>query len=192
MKVYSIKFSNSRGVTMLENLVALLVISIGLLGLAGLQASTFRNGKDATNRAIAVQQAENMANRMRANPTGVSLGLYNNISGSTAMPIGTGLCAGSTCTATQIATLDMAEWDRDNDLLLPNGIGNGTVCTSGIVCSTATPALTIVDAVNPGLTPSLFTITVRWDGDRSGATGLGCDPSVSTDLKCVTLQVIGP
>jgi len=193
MKEYAVQFSKSRGVTLLENLIALLVLSIGLLGIAGLQASTFRNGKDATFRAIATQQAENMANRMRANPAGVAADLYNNIDGATAMPTGAALCAGTTCTAAQIATLDMAEWDRDNDLFLPGGRGKATVCASGVACaSTVTPALTIVDAVNPALTPRLFTVTVRWDGNRSGATGLGCNPGTATDLKCVTLQVVGP
>lgn len=193
MKNYSIKYDKTQGVTLLENLIALLVLSIGLLGIAGLQAATFRNGKDATFRAIAVQQAEDMANRMRANPTGVSTNFYDDISGAATMPGQLCNAAGTICTAAQIAALDIGEWNRDNNRFLPGGAGKGTVCASGVAgCSTPTNALTLTNLANPGLSPRLFTITVRWDGNRSGATGLGCNPAVATDLKCVTLQVVAP
>jgi type IV pilus assembly protein PilV len=171
-------FNASQGITMIENLVALLVLSIGLLGLAGLQAASFRNSKDATYRAIATQQATDMVNRIRVNSAGVVSGQYNAISPLPPMP---GIfCDATACDAAELATFDTWEWNTRNAALLPRG--GGTVV--------GTP-LTIA-SVDPLLSPMQFTITVRWDGDRNGATGIGCNPSISTDQKCVTLQVVAP
>lgn len=55
------------GFTMIEVLVAVIVLSVGLLGLAGLQATGLRNNHSATLRSIASLQAYDIADRMRAN-----------------------------------------------------------------------------------------------------------------------------
>jgi type IV pilus assembly protein PilV len=56
-----------RGVSLLEVLVAIVVLSIGLLGLAGLQASGMRVGQSSIHRSQAAQLAYDMVDRMRAN-----------------------------------------------------------------------------------------------------------------------------
>ena len=33
-----------------------------------------------------------------------------------------------------------------------------------------------------------ITLTLRWDADRSGATGTGCDPDNVNDMKCMSLE----
>ncbi len=170
--------NQSHGVSMIENLIALLVISIGLLGLAGLQASTLRNATDATYRATAVQQAKDMVNRIIVNTAGVTAGNYSAI--PPAPPSPATFCDAATCTAAQLAVFDAWEWNTANTNMLPGG--GGTVV--GIPLAIPSP--------NPSLVSTLFTVTVRWDADRSGATGLGCDPTDSSDLKCVSLQVVAP
>ncbi len=170
--------SQSRGITMIENLVALLVISIGLLGLAGLQASTLRNATDATYRSTAVQQAADMVNRITVNTAGAVAGSYNAILPTPPAPAT--FCDAATCTGPQLAVFDAWEWNTANVNMLPSG--GGTVVGAPIA----------IPSPNPSLAPILFTVTVRWDGNRSGATGLGCDPSNTSDLKCVTLQVVAP
>lgn len=170
--------NRSHGISMIENLVALLVISIGLLGLAGLQASTLRNATDATYRAKAVQQAKDMVNRITVNTAGTAAGSYSAI--SSAPPSPTTFCDAIACTGPQLALFDAWEWNTANASTLPGG--GGTVV--GIPIAIPSP--------NPGFAPILFTVTVRWNADRSAATGLGCDPSNTNDLKCVTLQVVAP
>jgi type IV pilus assembly protein PilV len=166
-----------RGITMIENLIALLILSIGLLGLAGLQASSFRNSKDATFRAIATQQATDMVNRIRANNVGVVNGEYSAIpSGAVPPPF----CDAVACDDSELAAFDEWEWNSRNAALLPGG--SGTVV--------GTP-MTIVSS-DRLLTPIQLTITVMWDGDRTGATGTGCNPANSADMNCLTLQVIAP
>src|SRR5215510_11075504 len=59
--------SLQRGLSMIEVLVAIVIISLGLLGMAGLQASGLRTSQSAFYRAQAAQFANDMAERMRAN-----------------------------------------------------------------------------------------------------------------------------
>jgi len=167
----------TRGITMIENLIALLVLSIGLLGLAGLQASSFRNSKDATFRAIATQQATDMVNRIRANNVGVINGVYSAIPSGVVPPP---FCDAVACNNRELATFDEWEWNNRNAALLPGG--SGTVI--------GTP-MSIV-STDRLLTPIQLTITVMWDGDRTGVTGTGCNPANSADLNCLTLQVVAP
>ncbi len=56
-----------RGVTLTETLVAVLVMSAGALGLAGLQAESLGAGREAYARSVAVQRTLDMLDRMRAN-----------------------------------------------------------------------------------------------------------------------------
>ena len=58
------------GFTLLEVMVAIVVLSLGLLGLAGLQAASLRNNQAAYYRGIATQQTYDMADRIRANLAG--------------------------------------------------------------------------------------------------------------------------
>ncbi len=57
----------SRGFSLVEALVALLVLSIGLLGIAGLQLTGMRNNQAAYLRSQAVVLADDILERMRAN-----------------------------------------------------------------------------------------------------------------------------
>jgi type IV pilus assembly protein PilV len=55
-----------RGVGLVEILVAVLVLSIGLLGLAGLQVRTLRNGQSALERGVAVVESHAIIDAMRS------------------------------------------------------------------------------------------------------------------------------
>ena len=72
--MYRIKHSRNKqhGFTLLEVMIALLVLSIGLLGLAALQTTGLRSNQMATMRTLATQIAYDMTDRMRANPGGVA------------------------------------------------------------------------------------------------------------------------
>lgn len=57
----------AQGLSLIEVLVAIVVISLGLLGAAGMQASGLRTSNGAMYRVKAAQLANDMADRMRAN-----------------------------------------------------------------------------------------------------------------------------
>lgn len=108
------------GFSLLEVLIAVVVFSIGLLGLASLQVMGMKLTSDSLNRTIATLLANDMIDRMRANVAATSLGTsspYNNPSGSfTANPACYGMTSsGGTsssaqCTSAQMAANDFADW----------------------------------------------------------------------------------
>ncbi|MFZ5594348.1 MAG: type IV pilus modification protein PilV [Pseudomonadota bacterium] len=159
------KSHKAKGFTMIEVLVAIVVLSIGLLGLAGLQATGLRNNQSAYLRTIATQQAYDMADRIRANPNGVLAGQYDNI--STAIPATPPAdCVTHSCTASDMAAYDAYAWKTATANLLPSG----------------------KSAVSRPAGGTRFTITVMWDDARNGATGTGCDPNNPNDLTCFSMS----
>jgi len=116
------------GFTLLEVLVALVVLSIGLLGLAGLQILGLRYNNQSYQLSVATNLANDMADRMRANLQGVRDGNYNSISTKPASDPG---CDNTTsCNAGQLATHDAFRWYTNLATLLPSG--TGTVTGTGL------------------------------------------------------------
>ena len=156
---------NVKGFTLLEVMVALLIFSIGLLGLAGLQGSSLQNNKTADLRSIAVIDAHDMAERIRANRRGAS-GDYDAIGTGIPAP-GTNCITTAACTtAAQIEAWDNYEW-QTNLSTLPSGRGTVTRQANGS-----------------------FIITVMWDEARTGAVGENCSGNPSVDLKCYNLDFL--
>ena len=117
------------GFTLIEVLVAIVIFSIGLLGIASLQVAGLRFAGGSQHRAVATMQAQNMADRMLANLGGVEDGDYN-ITGS--MPTSyTTDCNGNDCSSTDLAEYDLVTWNNDNANALPSG--------DGVVCLDSTP-----------------------------------------------------
>ena len=141
------------GFTLLEVLVAIIVISIGLLGLAGLQARGMQANHSSMLRTIATYQAYDMADRMRANIQGVNNGAYNNLSGTPSDPG----CVSTGCTPATMATSDLYSWNTSNAVLLPAG--------QGVVCLDSTPSTPACDGLG-----TIYAIKISWIDDRSGNT----------------------
>ena len=59
--------ASQRGLGLIEVLVALVVVSLGVLGIAGMQMTGIQHGTGSLNRAVALTFAEDVAERMRAN-----------------------------------------------------------------------------------------------------------------------------
>jgi len=151
---------SNKGFTLIEVLIAVLVLSIGLLGLAALQANGLRSNYGAYTRSQAVILVNDMADRIRANPTAAAS--YNNING----PGGGADCEAADCNTTDLALYDTAEWYTSLQNTLPNG--TGTVTGNGTV----------------------FTVSVMWDDGRSGAVGAGCGPAVDATPGCFSTTFI--
>jgi type IV pilus assembly protein PilV len=117
------------GFTLVEVLVAVLVLAIGLLGLAGLQVTGLRNNQSAYHRSLATQLAYDISDRMRANAAGKDF--YDNGAASEAD------CVAQSCTPQQIAENDLYEWSELVSGQLPQG--------EGVVCVDSTPR----DATDP-------------------------------------------
>lgn len=103
------------GMTLIEVLVAVLILSIGLLGLAGLQTLSLRSNHSAYLRSQATILAYDIADRMRANRQSALSGWYN---------IELEEAASSD---TSIAATDLKEWKAALSTVLPAGDGSITV-----------------------------------------------------------------
>lgn len=120
------------GFTLVEILVALLVLSIGLLGLAALQLTSFQFNTDSYLRTQTTFSAYDIVDRMRINPTGLDAGNYDVTSSANADSKVTSYqgCSGSggacncdgaaaSCSAANLALYDLGRWYAKLDETLP-------------------------------------------------------------------------
>lgn len=150
------------GFTLLEVMTALLVLSIGLLGLAALQTSGLRTAQQADMRTRAVQAASDMVERMRANPAGTAAGQYEIT--RQRLP--------RHSAATGMALTDLTDW-RAGLARLPDGQGAIARCSTG--CSGSTDQ-------------AAYAVTVWWNESRDpAARGYHCPPRSVADLRCFRL-----
>jgi type IV pilus assembly protein PilV len=125
-----------QGFSLVEAMVALVVLSVGMLGIAGLYVTTLRSGGGAIYRMQAVNLASDLADRIRvnrgANVLYAGAAANNNCYGAGAVD----------CTPAQMAANDLLVWQAQVQNILPGG--NGVV------------------AVNGAAVPYAYTITVNW------------------------------
>lgn len=142
----------ARGMSLVEALVALLVLSIGMLGIAGLFVESVRSSRTALLRTQAINLVSDMADRIRANATaGVAYDI-DTYGGAPAIrncaPDPTDV--GGNCTVVNLAEDDLARWITQVNLMLPAFNGNAP---QAAVQRTA--------PVNAG-GPERYQITVSW------------------------------
>ena len=126
------------GFTIVEALVALVVLAVGMLGIASLYVTTLRASGSATSRMQAINLAGDLGDRIRANRTARAA-----YAGAAATTLTTCIGTGVTCTAVQMAAHDLAVWQRAIQDALPGA-----------------PAGAVV--VDTTTTPTTYRITVSW------------------------------
>jgi type IV pilus assembly protein PilV len=126
--------SNERvaGFSMVEVLVALVVLSVGMLGMAALYVVTLQSGTSAIFRMQAVSLASDLADRIRANPAGA------NFTGA-----GTSTdCLTVACNAADMAANDVYVWKQQ---------------IAGVLPGTPSELVTYVAG-----SPETYTINIQW------------------------------
>jgi type IV pilus assembly protein PilV len=137
------------GFTLLEVLVALLVLSVGLLGLAALQTTGLSLTHQSQERTQAVIQAYDILDRIRANPVAKTAGDYDNVA-LNYVPSSPPDCfePATACTPAQMAAYDISEWKKAIAALLAQGKGGlstpGGVRTVTITWSEKGTTMTLV------------------------------------------------
>jgi type IV pilus assembly protein PilV len=156
--------SRTRGFTLLEALLTLVVLSIGLLALAGMQNKGLQNNQTAYQRSQAVTMMTDISDRMRANRVEASAGGYDIAYG--APPPAATDCWKTPCTPAALTAFDQAAWKKALAQRLP--LGGGAIATAAGVA----------------------TVTIRWDENHTGATGLNCPAQSALDLSCLQMTVV--
>ncbi len=146
------------GVTLVEVLVSLLVISVGLLSAASLQLLSKRSNYDAAQRTTAAHLAQDLLERMRANPTALIDYLpAGTLGGGTRGQAAAIDCraAGAVCTPAELAAFDLWQWERQLDGMFELRDG---VATGGLVSPTAC-------LVGPGFGGNgEYSVAIAWRG----------------------------
>ena len=179
------KTHNNAGFSLIEVLITVIVLSVGLLGLAGMQAFGLRNNQEAYMRSQATILASDIAERMRANTLGVDAGHYN-LGTATAVAACT-TTAG--CTAQQLAQQDLFEWRTALFNALPTptptnaGLGEAVVCIDSTPNDSPGVGTSVTnhgcDGNLTGGTKPLYVVKIWWDTNRSG----GMDGAFRTSFQ---------
>jgi type IV pilus assembly protein PilV len=96
------------GFTLIEVLIAVTVLSFGLLGVAGLQVTGMRGVQSSSYRFEAARLAEDLTDRMRANIKGLRAGYYKSTDIKT--DVGSLTLCTSSCTTADLAKNDLIRW----------------------------------------------------------------------------------
>jgi len=142
------------GFTLIEVLVAMVVLSGGLLGLAALQATTLASNQIAYNHSQATQLTYDMADRMRVNVADAKLlanSTYIRIMPNVAISQNDCMVVSLTCTAADMAQNDLFQWNEAIKASLPG-------------CANANPPF----CGRIELNGSAFSIILNWDDNRDG------------------------
>lgn len=144
------------GFSIVEVMVALVVLAVGMLGIASLYVTTLRSSGSAISRMQAVNLASDLADRIRANR--FARDAYA-AAGAKVDCIGT-----TDCSEEDMAANDLFLWQRQIDDLLPG----------------ADPQGTVVYQAGANDAPDTYVITVSWDEPNGDGGGNG-DEDVDED-----------
>jgi type IV pilus assembly protein PilV len=143
---------SQRGVTMLEVLITIFIVSFGLLGLAGLQARMLVAQVEAYQRAQAVTLLKNMVTRLHAAHPSTAAAAATYV---TATPRGTGQEV-QNCTGLLDAALDLCEWN--------NALLGATETSAAGNVGGMTGARGCIESVAVTPPPYTFKVSVVWQG----------------------------
>jgi len=154
------KRQHQRGFSLLELLVSLVVFSVGLLSIAGLQTVSKQANFEALQRTSASQVAYGLLEDMRMNGDGIPVYLAAGElgNGSLGLEPAPNCTAGAPCNAAQKAAHDLWVWEQAIDGNLET---NGGAGTGGLV----QPTLCITGPVGGGA--GIYQVTIAWRGTAS-------------------------
>ncbi len=154
--------SRSGGFTLIEALLGFLILSIGMLGIASLQAVSLKAGKTSVYGSVAALKVEELFENIRANPDAISSYTGDGVSNN---------CYSSNCNSVELAENDVYLWKQ--------GLTAGLPATAD-----TTTEVTVIDPAVPSKMATV-TITVSWE-ERSKDSETGVSKSFSSTSNICT------
>jgi type IV pilus assembly protein PilV len=134
--------SRQKGVGLIEVLVAVLILALGLLGMAGLQSKSLRANQSSYSRSQAVMLSYYMMDVMRADRASALLGNYDQVN----------VCSTAAITGTALSDNNLRDWVGS----LRAALGDEATTCGGITCDGTT---------------EVCTVRVIWNDERAGGLG---------------------
>lgn len=149
----------ARGSGLIEVLIALVIMSVGLLGLASLQVASMQRLQQARQQEAVTAALDDLSGRILANANLAKKGLftYSNLAGDSAPSKNNNCIANSNCTTEQQALNELASWY--------------TLATTSI------PALRFAITTDPSSTSvsgARVTLNLTWDAELTGSGSADC------------------
>lgn len=146
------KRAYSTGATLIEILVALLILSLGLLGMAAMQIRALKGNHSSMQRSQAVMMSYYILDAMRVDKNSAKSLNYNtgSLSGNTIGPY----CDPAAVTGTSLAKVNLKHWIESLKM------------TIGEASDTSTCGAVLCDA------DGVCRVQIRWDDSRAGGLGL--------------------
>jgi len=168
MKMNKNMHSKQKGFSLIEALVAFLILSIGMLGIASLQTMSLKSGHTAALRTVAVLKVDEILESIRSNTT--ALASYASDTADVGIDNG--------CTQTTIAAVDCSpdELARDEIFRWKNSLVEALPDNAGTTASVL---------VTPPVPPSTLTtiaVTVNWT-ERDPETGNAANMNYSATIQ---------
>ncbi len=149
---------SQRGFSLIEVMVSVLITSVSVLGMAGMQVTSKRAGYEAIQRTTATAMAMDVLERIRSNPAALANYTATGLGGGTIATEPVPMCTNDTtdvCTSTQLAAHDLWQWEQAIDGLGETRDVSGTdVATGGLLNPTGCIEVT----------GNMVTVTMAWQG----------------------------
>jgi type IV pilus assembly protein PilV len=175
---------SQRGFTLIEALIAFVLLSVGLLGIVSLQAMAKSSQQLALQHSRAVTIADAIVERIRVNPAGIAT--YNigsdNPVGVTPTSEPSPDCGAAACTPAELAAHDLWAWEQ---ALLGAGAQIGGTNTAGLIEPRGCIEFTSVDPVNRPNTGQLKVI-VQWRGLKESSDAVQAGEAICGGLSAGT------
>lgn len=157
--------THEHGLGLIEVLMAMLVLSVGLLGATTLRAQAQAASQSADWHHRALHSAQNMAHALRSNPDALEQGAYNDPQPNASLALNTQACEIAVCSPTARAAHDVQLWRQSLAERLPSGLG----------------ALVVTG-------PKQRRLVVMWASPNSPAAS-PCAPPWPSEFNCISLEV---
>lgn len=167
------------GFSLVEVLIALVILSVGLLGIAAMVSESLKSKDSSYYRTQALDYAAAILERMRANSVQATSGSYDVNYGGLGSngTIPSDNCTSTNCSPGQLAGVDLAQWQKEISLALP-AITNSALA-AGSITTTTVGQMTQVN------------ISIRWNDKRANSAVSGAASSVAaaavTSVGTVTI-----
>ncbi|GAC1620885.1 MAG: type IV pilus modification protein PilV [Nevskia sp.] len=178
------------GFSLLEVMITVFVVAVGLLSVAGLQALSKKSNFDAVQRTVAAALAQDLIERIRANPS-QGLAYVTQTAGgisetrapaAPAVDCSTATAAGTVCTPAQVVAFDLYQWSRAlfgrvETITTGSGASATTEYAGGLSEATAC----VVNATAPC---GVYTVTLVWRGITPLPKATAAEAGTAIDSSC--------